>query len=165
MTMEMTKQDIPAIIQEAIRVHGDTHESLIPILSEINRRLGYIPTEAVTELKKQIHEPSSKMLISESQIFSLASFYHMLSTKELGKHVIRFCESAPCHVMGARELYRAIENELSIKPGETSPDKKWTFITTSCLGVCGVGPVMLVDEDIYGNVTADQLPAIFARYN
>jgi NADH:ubiquinone oxidoreductase subunit E len=165
MTMEMAKQDIPSIIQEAIRIHGDSHDALIPILSEINRRLGYIPTEAVKELKKHIHEPASGMLISESQIFSLASFYHMLSTVELGRHVIRFCESAPCHVMGARELYRAIEDELGIKPGETSPDKKWTFITTSCLGVCGVGPVMLVDEDIYGNVTANQLTSIFAKYN
>jgi NADH:ubiquinone oxidoreductase subunit E len=89
----------------------------------------------------------------------------MLSTKELGRHVIRFCESAPCHVMGGRELLKAITSTLEIKPGETTPDKKWTFITTSCLGVCGVGPVILVDEDIYGNVSPDQLPTILAKYD
>lgn len=165
MTMEMTRPEIPALIQEAIELHGNSRDALIPILSEINRRLGFIPAEAIKELKNQINVPASDMFVSESQLFSLASFYHMLSTKELGRHVIRFCESAPCHVMGGRDLIKAITSSLDIQPGETSPDKKWTLIATSCLGVCGVGPVMLVDEDIYGNITPDQLPAIFARYN
>ncbi|RPI82497.1 MAG: NAD(P)H-dependent oxidoreductase subunit E [Chloroflexi bacterium] len=165
MTMELIERDIPAIIRNAIEEHGAAKEALIPILSEINRKLGYIPHEAIAELKKQIQSPEDDIFVSESHLYSLASFYHMLSTKELGRHVIRFCESAPCHVMGGRELLKAITSTLEIKPGETTPDNKWSFITTSCLGVCGVGPVILVDEDIYGNVSPDQLPTILAKYD
>lgn len=165
MTMEVIEKDIPTIVRAAIEDHGATREALIPILSEINRKLGHIPPEAIAELKRQIQVPANEMFVSESHLYSLASFYHMLSTKELGRHVIRFCESAPCHVMGGRQLLSAICSTLGINPGETTPDKKWSFITTSCLGVCGVGPVMLIDEDIYGNVTPDQLPAILARYS
>jgi NADH:ubiquinone oxidoreductase subunit E len=67
--------------------------------------------------------------------------------------------------MGGRELLKALQDELELKPGETSEDRRWSFITTSCLGVCGVGPVILVDEDIYGNVTPGQLRDIFAKYD
>jgi NADH:ubiquinone oxidoreductase subunit E len=88
----------------------------------------------------------------------------MLSTEPLGEHVIRFCESAPCHVVGGREVFQAIQDVLEIKAGETTPDGQWSLITTSCLGTCGVGPVMLVDEDIYGNITPEQVPEILAKY-
>jgi NADH:ubiquinone oxidoreductase subunit E len=57
-----------------------------------------------------------------------------------------------------------MQKELGIKPGETSEDDRWTLKTTSCLGVCAVGPVMMVDDDIYGNLTPDQLPEIFGKY-
>jgi NADH-quinone oxidoreductase subunit E len=120
--------------------------------------------EALTEIKKQVHLPESSTFISESRLFSLASFYHMLSTKPLGRHVVRFCESAPCHVMGGRELFQAVKEELNLQPGETSQDNKWSLITTSCLGVCGVGPVLLIDEDLYGNVKPEQVSEILARY-
>jgi NADH:ubiquinone oxidoreductase subunit E len=158
------KQEVTSVVQMAIEKHGATYESLIPILSEVNRVLGYIPVEALTEIKKQVHLPESNTFISESRLFSLASFYHMLSTKPLGRHVVRFCESAPCHVMGGRELFQAVKDELKLQPGETSPDNKWSLITTSCLGVCGVGPVLLVDEDLYGNVSPGQVADILARY-
>ena len=89
----------------------------------------------------------------------VASFYHMLSTKPRGRHVIQFCESAPCHVGGwAGSLGSAAGNDFKLEAGETSPDGKWTLVTTSCLGVCGVGPVMVVDDDMYGNVTPEHDP-------
>jgi NADH:ubiquinone oxidoreductase subunit E len=120
--------------------------------------------EAFREIRRQIHLPENDMIIHESQLFSLASFYHMLSTKPLGKHVVRFCESAPCHVMGGRELLRTLKEQMQLEPGETSADKKWSLITTSCLGVCGVGPVIIVDEDLYGNVRPEHVAGILAQY-
>jgi NADH-quinone oxidoreductase subunit E len=155
---------IHQVVAGAIEHHGATHEALIPILSEVNRVYGYIPAEAIREIRRQISSPEKAVIVSESHLFSLASFYHMLSTKPLGEHVIRFCESAPCHVVGGRELLESLQDALQIAPGETTPDQKWSLITTSCLGVCAVGPVMLVDEDIYGNVTPDQVPGILAKY-
>ncbi len=89
----------------------------------------------------------------------------MLSTKPRGKHVIQFCESAPCHVVGGREVWQALREAVQLESGETSADGKWTLITTSCLGLCGVGPVIVIDDDVYGNLTPDQIPAILERYN
>jgi NADH-quinone oxidoreductase subunit E len=164
MTIEIKELDIKEVVRAATLEHGATREALIPILSEVNKAFGYIPPAAITEIKRQLHLPENQVYISESHLFSIASFYHMLSTKPMGKHVVRFCESAPCHVMGGRTLIEAVKEHLELQPGETTPDKQWSLVTTSCLGVCGVGPVLLVDEDIYGNVTPDQVPEILARY-
>lgn len=148
---------ITGVVQAAIAQYGANRNELIPILNEVNRKLGYLPPEALEEISQSLKEPKSSLL-------SVASFYRMLSTKPRGRHVIQFCESAPCHVVGGREVWERLQEELQLKPEETSPDGKWTLITTSCLGVCGVGPVMIVDEDIHGNITPQRIPEILALY-
>lgn len=158
------KTKIPEVVEQAIQKHGLHPDALIPILSEVNRAYGYIPVEAISEVKTRLHLPDDRVYVHESQLFSIASFYHMLSTKPRGRHVVLFCESAPCHVMGGRELWKTIRDELQLKAGETSLDGKWSLVTTSCLGACGVGPVMVVDDDMYGNVTPNLVSGILARY-
>ena len=164
MTTREKKPAIAAVVQAAIEEHGSSHDALIPILSEINNVFGHIPADAYAEVRRQVTNPASAMFVSEGHLYSLASFYHMLSTEPLGKHVVRFCESAPCHVMGGREVFQALQDALELKPNQTSPDEEWSLITTSCLGVCGIGPVFLVDEDMYGNVKPEQVPGILAQY-
>jgi NADH:ubiquinone oxidoreductase subunit E len=150
-------QDVNSLIKKAVDRYGATSEALVPILSDLNRELGYLPSEALAELSRLLKVP-------RSQLFSVASFYEMLSTKPRGRHVIQFCESAPCHVVGGREVWHILQDELGLDSGETSEDGKWTLLTSSCLGICGVGPVIIVDDDIYGNVTPERVPAILARY-
>lgn len=157
-------QELQQVVQSAITLHGSSREALVPILSHVNKEYGYIPAPAFTEIRRQVHLPANDTFISEGQLYSLTSFYHMLSTQPLGKHVVRFCESAPCHVMGGRNVFQAVKEALNLEPGETSPDEQWSLITTSCLGICGVGPVMQIDEDIYGNIQPEQVPDILARY-
>ncbi len=159
MTIETkTDQDTTAVVRQVVERHGADKAELVPILNEINRRLGYLSSETLQELSTLLRTP-------KSQLFSVATFYNMLSTQKRGKHVIQFCESAPCHVVGGRQIWQTLLETLSIQPGDTTPDGKFTLVTTSCLGVCGVGPVIIVDEDIYGNVTPEQLPDILARYS
>jgi NADH:ubiquinone oxidoreductase subunit E len=150
-------KDVPSVVRQAITHHGDSREGLVPVLAEVNRELGYLPAEAMAEISQQVR-------VAASQVLSVASFYHMLSTKPRGRHVIQFCDSAPCHLVGGAEVWQALQNELALEPGETSDDGKWTLLTTSCLGVCGVGPVVIIDDDLYGNVKPDQVPGILARY-
>ncbi|MCX6054640.1 MAG: NADH-quinone oxidoreductase subunit NuoE [Chloroflexi bacterium] len=145
-------------VRKAVNHFGATKDELIPILNEVNRDIGFLPSEALDEISRLLKVP-------KSHLFSVASFYRMLSTKPRGKHVIQFCESAPCHVAGGHEVWSAIKEVLKINENETTPDGKWTLITTSCLGVCGVGPVMMVDDDIFGNVDPHQVPSILARYH
>jgi len=144
-------------VRSAVQRHGTTRDDLIPILNDVNRELGYLPAQALDEISRLLRVP-------KSQLFSVASFYHMLSTKPRGRHVIQFCESAPCHVVGGREVWLSLKEHLDLKEDETSADGKWTLIKTSCLGICAVGPVIIIDEDIYGNVTPHQIPEILARY-
>jgi NADH-quinone oxidoreductase subunit E len=145
-------------VQDAVSRHGATREELIPILNDVNRTVGYLPREALEEISRLLRVP-------QSQLFSVATFYHMLSTEKRGRHVIQFCESAPCHVAGGRQVWQTLQEAVALKSGETSPDGKWTLITTSCLGVCGVGPVIVIDDDIYGNVSPEQVSEILARYS
>ncbi len=158
------ESDIAAVVQSAIEKHGKKHDAFIPILSEINHVFGYVPGEAFREVRKQLIDPTERIFVAESQLFGLASFYDMLSTKPRGRHVIKFCENAPCHVVGGKAVWDTLRESLNLKNGETTPDSKWTLLTTSCLGLCSVGPVVLIDDDVYGNVTPDQLPAILERY-
>lgn len=145
-------------VDSAIEHYGESREELIPILNYVNRELGYLPSDALEEISHRLKSP-------RSQLFSVASFYHMLYTKPRGKHVIQFCESAPCHVVGVREIWQTLKETLNIDDGETTPDGQFSLITTSCLGLCGVGPVIVIDDDAYGNVTPDQIKDILARYN
>lgn len=149
--------NVRSVVQGAITQHGTSAEALVPILSEINHELGYLPSEALEELGRLLRLPKSRLL-------SVASFYEMLSTKPRGRHVIQFCESAPCHVVGGREVWHVLRDELGLESGETSEDGKWTLLTSSCLGICGVGPVVIIDDDIHGNVAPEHVPEILARY-
>lgn len=144
-------------VQDAVARFGATQDELIPILNDVNREIGYLPSEALDEISRLLRVP-------KSHLFSVASFYRMLSTKPRGKHVIQFCESAPCHVAGGREVWQAVKEALMIDEDQTTPDGKWTLTTTSCLGVCGVGPVMMIDDDVFGNVDPKQVPSILAKY-
>jgi NADH:ubiquinone oxidoreductase subunit E len=144
-------------VEAALDRFGAHDDELIPILSHVNHEIGYLPGQALEEIAHALKKPKSK-------VFTVASFYGMLSTIPVGKHVIRFCESAPCHVVGGRQVIAALKQALRINPGETSADGQWTLLAVSCLGICAVGPAFIVDDDVYGNVTPDQVSAILQKY-
>ena len=105
---------VSAIVQAAIEEHGAQRDALIPILSEINRALGYIPSAAFQEVRKQLNAEEEHVYGSKSQLFGLASFYDMLSTKPRGRHVIKFCENAPCHVVGGKAVWDSLSEALNL---------------------------------------------------
>ena len=145
-------------VDEVVQQYGTSREALVEILRDLNQTTGHLTRDHLDGIAKRLHLP-------QSQVYSVASFYSMISLKPLGEHVIRFCEDAPCHVAGGREVWEALESELGIPFGETTPDGKWTLLTTSCLGACAVGPVMMVDDEIYGNLTPDKVSKIIASYH
>lgn len=150
-------KEVLMTVQSLVEQYGKEKSELIPILQQVNKKYGYISDTAIEEI-------SERMNIPTSHIYSVATFYRMLSTEPRGRHVIQFCESAPCHVAGGRLVWQKLQKTLGLENGETSQDEKWTLLTTSCLGVCGIGPVIIIDNDIYGNVTADQIPVILENY-
>jgi NADH:ubiquinone oxidoreductase subunit E len=151
-------QTLLDVVQKAVAHHGATREAMVPVLSDVNSALGYLPKEALEAVSKALRVPAS-------QVDSVASFYSMLRSTPHGRHVIQFCENAPCHVMGGRETWRALQDELQLQPGATSADGKWTLLTTSCLGICSVGPVIVIDDDVHGNVDPKRVRDILAQYS
>jgi NADH-quinone oxidoreductase subunit E len=95
--------------------------------------------------------------VSLSEVASSASFYSMLSLRPRGRHIVRLCESPPCQLMGSGSLLDALEEILGAGVGETTDDGEFTLETSSCLGVCGVAPAMMIDEELYGNLTRERL--------
>ncbi len=102
--------------------------------------------------------------VKVERIYELATFYSMYSTKPRGNHLIRLCESLPCHVVGGSEIVKKLKENLKIDFGETTKDGLFTLEVTSCLGICGVGPVMMIDGEAYGNLTPEKVEEIIKSY-
>jgi NADH:ubiquinone oxidoreductase subunit E len=98
--------------------------------------------------------------LSYSMVHGVATFYTMYSLKPRGRHLVRICQSPPCHLMGSTQVSRELMKQLGIAFGETTPDGLFSLEMTSCLGVCGVAPAMMVDGDVYGNLTPERIKTV-----
>jgi len=145
-----------ALVEELIEKYGDSQEALVEILRDMNQEKGHLTREDLDTVAQCLR-------VSASTVYSVASFYSLISLKPLGKHVIRFCEDAPCHVAGGQAVWEALEQEVGVPFGETTLDGQWSLLPTSCIGACAVGPVMMLDDDIYGNLTPDKARKIIAQ--
>ncbi|MBU0479011.1 NADH-quinone oxidoreductase subunit NuoE [bacterium] len=139
-------------IKEIIKKHENRRENLLQILHDIQNQNpnNYICEENIYELSKEMNMPVS-------EIKGTASFYTMFSFTPRGKYIIRVCESPPCHILGAQTIFEAIESKLGVKVGETTDDGLFTLEGTSCLGVCGVAPAMMINDEAYGNLNEEKI--------
>lgn len=127
---------------------------LIPILAAIQEHYRYLPAKAMAVTAELLGMPPAK-------IYGVATFYAHFALEPKGKHVIRVCDGTACHVKGSTKIINALYDRLGINAEKkTSKDLLFTVETVSCLGACGLAPVMLVDEDVYGQVKAEKALAI-----
>ncbi len=119
---------------------------LIPILEEVQRKLGYIPEAAVRQI-------AAFLGLSESQVFGVVTFYAFFRTTPTGRNQVMVCRGTACHVRGGRRVLEAVEKELSIKEGETTPDLGYTLETVACIGACALAPNMTINEEVHGRLT------------
>ena len=145
-------------VAEIVDSRGNSRENLLQILHDLQDASGDHSLHPA-----ELQELSAVMDIPVADIVGTASFYTMFSFRPRGRHVIRLCESPPCWVMGEEDLRSALEALLGITVGQTSPDGQFTLETSSCLGTCGVAPVMSVDDEVYGNLTAEKVARILER--
>ncbi|HEY3314574.1 MAG TPA: NAD(P)H-dependent oxidoreductase subunit E [Bacillota bacterium] len=146
-----------AKIDQIIAKHRDRPGALLPVLHELQAELRYLPEEALVRTAIGLSVPLSK-------VYGVASFYTLFNLRPKARHIVRVCESAPCHVRGAREVIEALEKAAGARLGEDSGDGRFTLEVTSCIGVCGVAPAVMVDEEVFGNLTPDMIPEILARF-
>lgn len=151
------EENVAQVIQQVMARYQHDREALVEMLRELNRQLGYLDRETLALLAQGLG-------LRQSRVYSVASFYSMLDLEPRGRHVIKLCQDAPCHVAGGKEVWDALEQELGAPFGATTRDGKWSLLTTSCIGACAVGPVMMLDDEIYGNLTPERVREILAGY-
>jgi NADH-quinone oxidoreductase subunit E len=114
--------------------------------------------------KDDIKACSDYLNVPYSYTHSVASFYTMFSLKPRGRNIIRLCDSPPCHLMGSQSLLDYLKGILKVNVGETTKDGIFTLELTSCLGVCGVAPAMMLNEEMYGNLTQGKVDTILDKW-
>lgn len=149
--------DVQKIIKETVGKFGTERKALMPILQAIVREKNYLEDEDMIAVAKELE-------LSTAEVFGTASFYTFLDTELRGQFVIRVCKTISCHMAGKDEVIHALEKTLKINTGETTVDKKFTLLTANCLGWCHKGPVMLVNDDIYPELTPQKAVEIIHGY-
>lgn len=153
---EVLSKSALAKVDQAIARHKDQPGALLPVLHAVQAELKYLPEEALVRVAIGLDIPLSK-------VYGVASFYTLFNLRPKAEHIIRVCESAPCHVRGAKEVIEALERALGVKVGEDTPDGRFTLELSSCIGVCGVAPAIMIDDEVFGNLAPDMIPGILAR--
>ncbi len=147
--MEKTSIDV-GLLEPILLEYRDQKGAVIPILQRAQDLYGYLPEEAMIEIAK-------KSRISISQLYGIATFYAQFNLEPRGRHIISICDGTACHVRGAPKLVTAVEEKLNLVAGGSDPDYKYTLEIVYCLGSCGLAPIALVNDQVYGNTTPDTL--------
>ncbi len=132
-------------VREISARYGADKSYLVPILQDIQREYNYLPKDALERVGEILAIPLSK-------IYEVATFYKAFSLRPRGRHLLHLCLGTACHVRGAEPIAAIVEQQLGIKPGETSADGEFTFETVGCLGACALGPILVVNEEYHGQM-------------
>lgn len=151
-TIEQERQ-----LQEVIEKHKDMRGALLPVLQEAQGIYGYLPIE----VQQMVADGLS---ISLSEVYGVATFYSQFSLTPKGEHRISVCLGTACYVKGADKILQALEEKLEIKSGECTPDGLFSIDSCRCVGACGLAPVMMIDDEVYGKVTVEQIDSILDKY-
>jgi len=137
-------------LSEVRRVVGeiDPHGNLIAVLQHVQAHYGYLPEPVVNEIARLSGVPASR-------IYGIVTFYAQFSTEPSGRHKVYVCHGTACHVAGAPRITEALEQELGVADGGTTPDMSFTLDSVACMGACSQAPVMRIDADTFGNLTPD----------
>ena len=138
---------------KGVSTRRKAQENLLILLKEAQSRHGYLTQELLAELAQSLG-------VSIGEVYGAATFYAFLSTETQGRNIIRVCKSLPCFLKNSQLIIDSVEQEIGIKPGQTSPDGKFTFQLTNCIGACDKAPAMMINSDVYGDLTPKRISAI-----
>ncbi len=149
--------DVKELIQGKIKTFGNNRTALMPILQAIVEEKNHLDEEDMIEVAETLD-------ISTADVYGTATFYTFLDTVPRGKYVIRVCKTISCHMAGKDEIMKALKEVLKIDVGETTPDKMFTLLTANCMGWCHKGPAMLINDDVYTELTKEKVMDIINDY-
>ena len=152
-----TDTELRKQIREIIEPLRGRQIVLIPALQAVQVKLGFVPREAMEEI-------GDLAGVSPNTVYGVTSFYAQFRYIKPGKHMVKICLGTACHVCGATGIVDSLERELHIKEGETTKDENFSLETVRCFGSCALAPVLVVVEEVYGNVTSPKALEIVKKY-
>jgi NADH-quinone oxidoreductase E subunit len=153
-----TKRDAKGAMTDVLERYPACRESLLEILHVLQAEAPehYLSREALQAVADYLEMPPS-------EVWDAASFYSMYGLAPRGRHILRVCVSPPCRLFGGDPILAALKRLLKVDVGETTADGAFTLETSSCLGACDVAPAMMIDDELYGNLTEAKLKDAIAR--
>jgi len=145
-------------VEAILGKHQHDKGLLVSILQDIQAEYNYLSKEAMIQISQGLGVPLSR-------VYSVATFFKAFRLKPRGRHLINVCLGTACHVGDAVRILEKIEQELGIKPGETTKDLKYTLETVNCAGGCAVGPTVIIDGEYYGQMKADEVRPLLESYD
>lgn len=163
--MACTKTTVPfkgtpeqeAELKAFIAAKKDEPGSLMPIIQKAQGIYGYLPIEVQTMISDETGIPIER-------IYGISTFYAQFTLEPKGQYQISVCLGTACYVKGSSLVLDKIEEILGIQPGQCTPDGKFSLDSCRCVGACGLAPVMMINGEVYGRLTVDQVPGILAKY-
>lgn len=149
--------DTHTLVEKLASQYGHHKESLMPILQGVVESKRYVSEHAMIEIARVLD-------LSAAEVYGTATFYSFLDTQPRGKYIIRICKTISCSMKGKNQILLALEDSLKIKMGDTTNDKLFTLLETNCLGWCHKGPAMLINGEIYSELTPEYARQIIEDY-
>lgn len=153
----LSPEEIDAIEAEA-RHLPERRSAAIEALRIVQEKRGWVSDESLAAIARQLD-------MSSDALDAIATFYNLIFRKPVGRHVIMVCDSVSCYMLGCDRVKRALEERLGVATGETTPDGRFTLLPIVCLGACDRAPVLMIDDELYGNVDPEQLGEVLARHD
>jgi NADH-quinone oxidoreductase subunit E len=152
----LSNEEIEAIEAEVAHL-PDRQSAAIEALQIVQARRGWVSDESLAAVARLLD-------MSAAELDSIATFYNLIFRQPVGKHVVMVCDSVSCYVMGCERVRSVVSDHLGIEPGQTTEDGRFTLLPIVCLGACDRAPVMMVDDELIGDVQVDDVPKLLERF-
>jgi NADH-quinone oxidoreductase subunit E len=153
---ELFGKEIKSFKIDLIRKRKDTG-ALIPLLQSAQESYGYIPRKVIYYISEVVDIPAA-------EIYGVITFYSQFRLKPLGKNIIKICEGTACHVNGGKDIVRTLQDEIGVAIGETTEDGMFSLQSVACIGCCSLAPVIMINEDTFGNLTPKKTKKIIQDF-
>ena len=144
-------------LEDAVKHYPDKRGATIDALLTIQRRRGWISDDTLLEIAQFLE-------VTVEDVDSVATFYNLIFRKPVGRHVAFVCDSISCWIKGCEQVQEQIKTLYNADLGQTSPDGRLTVLPIACLGQCERAPALMIDQDVYGNVTPEKIEQIVEKY-
>ena len=150
-------EPISDLIRRLADRYGRERSSLLPILQGVVEQEKYLSEYSLTEIARELNLPAA-------DVYGTATFYSFLEYKKMGRYIIRLCKTITCSMKGENQILLTIQDLLKIKVGETTPDGNFSLLQTNCLGFCHKAPAMLINNEVYNELTPEKVRDILTSY-